>query len=234
MDPVVKVVVVDASASPPDMKALKRNGVLGVVVRSTGRHRSGGKVDAKAAAAPASPAEPTAEAKVLGAASAADLLGALMLPLSDDMAEAVQAAALPDGSRLFIEAKDGAKPSEVSQQISKLRSVIGIEEPNVVLTLRLGQKTTKDYAGLFDGTLTDWTDLWIVDDSREALAGDTPTWPKSTYARWRLWEFGQVDFGEVGKFPGSTYNGLDEEFERWFVGSPPPSASELANAQVGL
>ena len=241
-----KVVVIKAgAATPPDMKALLRNGVLGIVVSAGASKpvahdtKASSKSDNKTVAAQQvgvaeAPAPPSPEQKLMGEAVAGGLRAAIMLPLTNDMKDAIAAAQLVDGSRLFLEVKEGTKPSELSQQISDLRSVIGLAEPNVVLTVKLGAKTVKEYSGLFDGVLADWTDLWVSDDSKEALAAGEPTWPKATFARWRLWEWGEVDFKEVGKFEASTYNGLDEEFERWFVGQPPPSASEVSNAQVGL
>jgi hypothetical protein len=225
-----KVVTVDAGAKT-DFAALKRNGVLAVVVRAAAR-RTPGKSDTKGASTNVQqPASPSPEAETLGAAGAAGLLAALMLPLSDDMKGAIDEAKLPDGSRLFIDVKDGTKPGDVSADVAKLRTIIGVNEPNLLLTVKIGQRTVREYESLFDGVLADWTDCWVHDDSREALASGEPKWPKGTFARWRLWEWGEATLDDV-KLPASAYNGLDEELERWFAGQAPPPARDLE--QVSL
>jgi hypothetical protein len=169
-------------------------------------------------------AQPTlVDPKIVEETTSAGLAYGVLLQLSDKMKS--QLDLLPVGAPVFVEAKSGMKIADIDNAIQDIITVMGADAPPVIV-LKIDQKTAKEFESVYDNTLADWTSLWIIDEAkRDEPALLVPEWPEATWPKWKMWEFGDLDLKELGKYKGSRFNGPDVDEARFFAGQAPSVAS---------
>jgi len=212
-----------------DAKAFKRNGIKALVFKA---HPKPGVVPgSKTSAKTESQSSPTAEPvvapslvdpKIIADTTSAGLAYGVLLTLSDKMKD--QLDLLPVGAPVFVEAKSGMKIADIDNAIQDIITVMGADSPPSIV-LKIDQKTAKEFENVYDNELADWTSLWIIDEpKRDEPAQLTPEWPQATWPKWKMWEFGDLDLKELGKYKASCFNGPDEDEARFFAGQAPSVA----------
>lgn len=201
-----KTLVIDLSHhnAEPDWEALKRGGILGVIMK---------------ASEGTSYVDPTFQPRKQNALAAGLAIASYHFFRGNpdaEMAHYLSVAKPVFGERVVIDHEAEATLDQLVQAVKYLRA----NRPDLQVAIYSGHLIKEQLGSTKNEYLAVNTSLWIAHYTEQAQ----PSWPKGTWPAWSLWQY--TDHASVAgcsaPVDGNRWNGTEDNLLRWLGPAPQP------------